>query len=195
MVRNGAPPGIGRFWTGFGASRPVPSRAGRAPGSAALESRWQRRARDRNHVKSLAANKYPLRKCSRADYIFPMQAVLLVDHGSRRAESNEQLFAIAELVRQRLPGSVLVGAGHMELAEPSIETALDELVRRGAMQIVVVPYLLAPGRHASTDIPNLAERAASKHPGLRVVTSECLGVDDVLADLVIRRARGTGLQP
>ena len=52
----------------------------------------------------------------------------------------------------------------MELAEPSIATAFDRCVQRGAKRVIVFPYFLSPGRHWSDDIPALVAQAAEKHP-------------------------------
>ncbi len=124
-----------------------------------------------------------------------MQALLLVDHGSRRHESNTQLASIAALVQQRLGERVSVAYAHMELAEPSISSAIEHLARGGASSIIVVPYFLAPGRHAYEDIPRLASEAAARWRGVRVKVSQELGIDETLADLVIRRAIAAGLAP
>ena len=115
-------------------------------------------------------------------------AILLVDHGSRRPEANEQLEEIARLVRERDPGRVVVAA-HMEIAEPSIGAGVDACVDAGAREIVVHPYLLAPGRHSSEDIPKLAAEAAGRHPGVTIRVSEPLGIHDKLIDVVLERVR------
>jgi sirohydrochlorin ferrochelatase len=112
-------------------------------------------------------------------------AILLVDHGSRRAEANDQLEEIAKLIRQR--GHRIVIAAHMELAEPSIAAGVDACVAAGAREIVVHPYLLAPGRHSTTDIPELAAEAASRHPDVTIRVSEPLGVHEKLVDVVLER--------
>lgn len=115
-----------------------------------------------------------------------MRAVLLVDHGSRLAEANAVVEQIAERVRLRLPG-YLVAVAHMELEAPSVEEAFEGLVGRGVTDVVVHPYFLAPGRHSSRDIPALAARAASLHPGLRVRVGDPLGVHDGVVEAVIAR--------
>lgn len=123
-----------------------------------------------------------------------MQGILLVDHGSRRAESNAQLREVAELVGQRVGAAVPVEIAHMEIAKPNVTDGIEALVRRGVTEIVVVPYLLAPGRHAAEDIPSIAQEAVGQKQGVSVRVAECLGVDTVLADLVVRRARAAGLR-
>jgi sirohydrochlorin ferrochelatase len=120
-----------------------------------------------------------------------VRAVLLVDHGSRLAEANAVVEEIAERVRLRLPDH-LVAIAHMELDVPSVEEALGLLVGQGATDVVVHPYFLAPGRHSSRDIPALVERAASRHPGLRVRVVKPLGVHDGMVETVLARVREAG---
>src|SRR5207248_837243 len=83
------------------------------------------------------------------------QGVILVDHGSRRDESNAMLL---DVVRDfaLATGIPIVEPAHMELAEPSIATAFARCVERGATMVVVFPYFLLPGRHWNDDIPRLA---------------------------------------
>ena len=116
-------------------------------------------------------------------------AILLVDHGSRRAAANEQLEEIAGLVRAREPGRI-VHVAHMELAPPTIADGVAACVADGARDVVVHPYLLGPGRHSQEDIPALAEEAARDHPGVRVRVSAPLGVHESLVDVILDRVDG-----
>ena len=113
-------------------------------------------------------------------------AILLVDHGRRRANANDQLEAIARLIREREPGRVIVAA-HMEIAAPSVGDGIDECVSAGADAIVVLPYMLAAGRHSTFDIPNLAAEAAKRYPGVVVTVGDPLGVHPMLVDIVLER--------
>jgi sirohydrochlorin ferrochelatase len=117
------------------------------------------------------------------------RGILLVDHGSRNAAANESLGEIAALVARRL-GSEPVAVAHMELSSPGIPEGLAELVARGATEIVVVPYFLAAGRHSTEDIPRMVEDAMRAHPGVAHRVAAPLGVDALLAELVIKRAGG-----
>ena len=90
-------------------------------------------------------------------------AVIIVDHGSRRTESNETLHrATARFAADS--NFETVEPAHMELAEPSIATAFDRCVQRGAKRVIVFPYFLSPGRHWTDDIPALVAQAAQNHP-------------------------------
>src|SRR5215213_10018150 len=80
--------------------------------------------------------------------------IIIVDHGSRRDESNKMLEEVARLFGERFRETYdIVEPAHMELAEPSIATAYAASVKRGATRVVVVPFFLGPGKHWTGDIP------------------------------------------
>jgi sirohydrochlorin ferrochelatase len=113
-------------------------------------------------------------------------AVILVDHGSRRDESNVMLL---DVVRdfEAASGFAIVEPAHMELAEPSIDTAFSRCVARGAATVVVFPYFLLPGRHWNEDIPRLAAAAASKHAGIRYLVTAPFGLHPLMAEVMRQR--------
>ena len=112
--------------------------------------------------------------------------IILVDHGSRRDDANALLEQVAQRFGQASRFDVVEPA-HMELAQPSIATAFDRCVQRGATVVVVMPYFLAPGRHWDTDIPQLAAAAARKHPDTPYRIAAPLGLDDKMIDVVRQR--------
>ena len=115
-----------------------------------------------------------------------MRAVVLVDHGSRRAEANAQLEALAERLREREPGTLVVTA-HLELAAPDIAAALAACASSGARDVVLLPWFLAPGRHPAEDIPRAVAAARERHPELRVRIGEPLGLDARLVEVALSR--------
>lgn len=112
--------------------------------------------------------------------------VVVVDHGSRRDESNELLHEVVALF-QRVSGMPIVEPAHMELAEPSIAAAFATCVERGAETVVVFPYFLSPGRHWTLDIPRLAAEAAAHHPGVRFQVTSPLGLHELMAEVMGER--------
>jgi sirohydrochlorin ferrochelatase len=114
------------------------------------------------------------------------RAILIVDHGSRRPESNALLDAIAAELTRRLPDRI-VRVAHMEIAEPTVAQGIDACVEAGAREIVVHPYFLGPGNHTRESIPRLVEVAAKRHPDLRVRISEPLGLHPKLVDVIVER--------
>jgi sirohydrochlorin ferrochelatase len=115
--------------------------------------------------------------------------IIIVDHGSRRSESNEMLEQAAAAFAQRFSEKYgIVEPAHMEIAEPSIATAYARCVERGAERVVVVPFFLGPGKHWTQDIPRLTADAASQFPQTRYHVSPTLGIDDLILDLLAKRA-------
>lgn len=109
--------------------------------------------------------------------------MVIVDHGSRRAESNDLLLKVAEAF-QVATGCTIVEPAHMELAEPSIATAFDRAVSQGARLVVVHPYFLSPGRHWRQDIPHLAAQAAARHPGVEHLVTAPLGLHPLMLQIM-----------
>ncbi|HZL37159.1 MAG TPA: CbiX/SirB N-terminal domain-containing protein [Tepidisphaeraceae bacterium] len=115
--------------------------------------------------------------------------IIIVDHGSRREESNRMLEQLAGLFARRFAQKYeIVEPAHMELAEPSIATAYSRCAQRGAGRIVVVPFFLGPGKHWTQDIPSLTARAAQAFPATRYHVAPTLGIDDLILDLLEKRA-------
>src|SRR6476661_571361 len=96
--------------------------------------------------------------------------IILVDHGSRREESNALLLDVVRNFAAN-SGYEIVEPAHMELAEPSIATAFAHCLERGATTLVVYPYFLLPGRHWNEDSPRLSAAAAAQHPGVRYLVT------------------------
>ena len=114
--------------------------------------------------------------------------IIIVDHGSRRDESNRLLERVAQAFGERFAGQYgIVEPAHMELAEPSIATAYGRCVERGAERVVVCPYFLGPGKHWTSDIPALTREAAASHPGTTYHVTMPLGLDDLILDLLAKR--------
>jgi sirohydrochlorin ferrochelatase len=112
--------------------------------------------------------------------------IVIVDHGSRRDEANRRHEEfVADWRRQR--GHAVVEPAHMELAEPSIGTAVDACVAAGATTVVVAPYFLWPGNHWDQDLPALAAEACRRHPGVRYLVAAPLGPHPLLGDIVEQR--------
>jgi sirohydrochlorin ferrochelatase len=113
-------------------------------------------------------------------------AVVVVDHGSRRAESTSSFEGFVRSSADRLPYPIVEPA-HLELSEPTIATAFGRCVDRGATMVVVAPWFLGPGNHWDRDIPALTGAAAARHPGVHWLVAAPLGPDPLLLELVDRR--------
>jgi len=116
--------------------------------------------------------------------------IIIVDHGSRREESNHMLELAAKMFGERFGANYpIVEPAHMEIAEPSISSAYKKCVERGAQRVVVCPFFLGPGKHWNQDIPRLTAEAAALFPGTRFHVTPTLGIDDLILELLEKRVR------
>ncbi|GAA0267670.1 CbiX/SirB N-terminal domain-containing protein [Halobacterium noricense] len=113
------------------------------------------------------------------------EAVLLVGHGSRREESNEQVRTLAADLEARL--GVPVDAGFLELAEPSIADAIDALAP-AVSSISVVHLSLFAASHVKNDVPAALRQARADHPDVAFDNGSHLGVHPAIVDLLDDRA-------
>ncbi|CAM6099449.1 unnamed protein product [Calypogeia fissa] len=101
--------------------------------------------------------------------------VVIVDHGSCRAQLNAMLHEFVKMYKEET-GHKLVEAAHMELATPTIADTFDRCVEQGASRVIICPYFLFPGRHWDKDIPALAAEAAKKHPQVSYLVTAPIGL-------------------
>ena len=120
---------------------------------------------------------------------FFLKTLLIVAHGSRRAESNDEVRALAlQLHAQALEFDV-VGYAFLELAEPSIPDGLRNAIAAGATEVIVLPYFLSSGRHVVTDIPHEVEVVRAEHPDISITLAPYLGAAPELAGLLLKQAQ------
>ncbi|HVF27802.1 MAG TPA: uroporphyrinogen-III C-methyltransferase [Pyrinomonadaceae bacterium] len=116
------------------------------------------------------------------------RGVLVVGHGSRREEANEDVRRVAEKIAKR-GNYPLVGAAFLEITSPNISEGFTQLVERGARHITVHPYFLSPGRHTRGDIPVEVRDAAAEHDGVSYTITEPLTAHDLVIRASIERIR------
>ena len=128
---------------------------------------------------------------------FPYQqrtGILIVGHGSRRAEANEDVRAAASRIGEG--GSfALVEAAFLEIEHPNIAEGFVRLVERGAREIIIHPYFLSPGRHTRGDLPREVSQVAAAHPEISCRISEPLSGHRLVVEAAIERIRETGATP
>ena len=116
-----------------------------------------------------------------------MRAILLIDHGSVRAEANHMLSCAANLLQHMVGDNAIVRFAHMELAEPSIAQGFADCANAGATEVIAFPYMLSPGKHVSRDVPRLVSEAAAAFPNIASRVTGAFGVHEKLAELIAIR--------
>ena len=110
--------------------------------------------------------------------------ILLIAHGSRRKEANDELLQLAEALRRRRP-EMIVEPAFLELAEPTIPEGARRCVERGASNVQLLPYFLSPGMHVSRDLAGYREQFERAYPGVTFAVCRPLGSHPQIIELLL----------
>ena len=102
------------------------------------------------------------------------KAILIIAHGSRVSSSNLEIKALSEYLHKETKG-VIIAHSFLELAEPSIEKSVKDLVMNSVKFIRLYPYFLTSGKHVLEDIPMAVEALREKYPKVHFETLSYLG--------------------
>jgi sirohydrochlorin ferrochelatase len=120
--------------------------------------------------------------------------LLLVAHGSRHAEANDDLHHLAAELRRRGSHGA-VETAFLEIAEPTIDQAALRCVEQQVARVILVPYFLSAGVHVQRDLAAARQRLAERYPQVEFLLAEPLGRHPLLIDMVIERAQEVMQQP
>lgn len=115
--------------------------------------------------------------------------VVLVAHGSRVPEASVAHRAVCSQLQRKLGEGTAVEPAFLELNEPDIPSAIDQVISGGAERVVVVPYFLHPGNHTLRDIPETVESARARHPGVSIDQAAVFGADPALVSVLADQVR------
>jgi sirohydrochlorin ferrochelatase len=126
-----------------------------------------------------------------------MKALLIVAHGSRRKESNEEVRRLAYRIRENSgPAFDLVSSAFLEISSPQFDSAVADLIDEGVTEIKIFPYFLAAGTHVVNDIPRLIEEEKEKNPSILFELLPHLGALQGISTLILNQIyKGVPLQP
>lgn len=119
--------------------------------------------------------------------------VVLLGHGSRREEANQEWEQIWQMFRDMHP-QLIVQRGYIEFFHPSLEEGVSLLLKQGEIRtVVIVPLFLTTGKHLYQHIPAKIEHLEQMYPGVRFILTEHIGPDSLLLKIIEQRIRKTGL--
>jgi len=117
-----------------------------------------------------------------------MKSLLVVAHGSRRQESNQEVRQIVGQLRAIDSQYDRIDCAFLELAEPSIPDGLRKMIDAGSDEVVVLPYFLSAGRHVMTDIPNETDIVRKEHPAVSINIAPYLGAAPGIERMLLSQA-------
>jgi sirohydrochlorin ferrochelatase/(2Fe-2S) ferredoxin len=115
----------------------------------------------------------------------PRSTILIVGHGSRVAQANDEFERLVDKFRSYYPHET-VRYGYIELAKPDLQEALLAAAEV-SNQVTIAPLFLLPAGHVKTDIPLAVAVARRRFPVVRFVVARPLGVHPQMAALIHKR--------
>jgi sirohydrochlorin ferrochelatase len=118
-------------------------------------------------------------------------AILLIAHGSRQPEANDDLRHVAGILRDdgtRSVPATIVQESFLELAEPSIPEGAKRCIAAGAQRVVMLPYFLSAGLHVREDLQRYRDELSASDPDVEFLLAEPLGRHPLLIDILLERA-------
>lgn len=113
------------------------------------------------------------------------KALLLIAHGSPRQEANDDFAGLAKQVQERAKGYIVQHA-FLDCAQPNIPEGIDQLAKKSATNITILPYFLSKGKHTTSDIPLIIEQKEKQYQKIRFTIKPALGTLPEMEDLILR---------
>jgi sirohydrochlorin ferrochelatase len=126
-----------------------------------------------------------------------MKALLIIAHGSRRKESNEEVRRLANRITENAgPAFNLVMSAFLEISSPQVDSAIADLADAGATEIKVFPYFLSAGTHVVNDVPRMIAEAREIYPDIHFEVLPHMGALQGISTLILSQIyKGTPMAP
>jgi len=109
--------------------------------------------------------------------------VILLGHGSRREEANDEIRQIAKMIQDGDKAGCYEVA-FLSFADPSLTEAAEDLIAKGVDNIIVMPIFLVTGNHIKRDIPSKLLLLKTSHPEVKFVMAKHFGAHPEIVKIV-----------
>ena len=99
--------------------------------------------------------------------------ILLVGHGSREQNGNDEIEAFAKEWRSRRPDD-RIEVCFIEFADITLDAGLNNAAK-GSKRVIVVPLILGAAGHVKMEIPHHIAHAREHHPDVEFIMAKHLG--------------------
>lgn len=114
------------------------------------------------------------------------EGVVIIAHGSKRKEANDEIRTMVDMIQARDPGN-FYQAAFLQFEHMDIGQAVLQVLASGVQRVIIMPYFLVTGNHISIDIPELITVEQQKHPGVEFLVAKHLNGHPGMADIVLDR--------
>jgi len=123
-----------------------------------------------------------------------MDAVVVVGHGSRDPEGNEEIRQFVQSMKSQL-GVPIVETCFLEFERPTVKDGLEASVAKGATRVIVIPLMLFSAGHAKIHIPAELDEIREKYPQVEFIYGRPIGIHHQVLEILTSRLAQLGLDP
>ena len=117
-----------------------------------------------------------------------MKALIILAHGSRRKESNEEIKNLAIHIKTLIKKEFeIVDYAFLEVAKPSLTNSIKNMVSNNVSEITIFPYFLNSGVHIKDDIPDIVRKARRKYPECKSKLSAPIGAYKKMPEIILKQ--------
>jgi sirohydrochlorin ferrochelatase len=121
-----------------------------------------------------------------------MNALLIIAHGSRRQDANDEVRRLSDRIRENSgPAFDFVTPSFLEISSPQVDSAIADLAEEGVTNIKIFPYFLSAGVHVTTDIPKLIQEENENFPAINFEILPHLGALQGISTLILNQIYNT----
>ncbi len=118
----------------------------------------------------------------------PKVEVILLAHGSRLQQANDDVLHLAGQLQQSKPNNEInTRSAFLQFGKPSLQESIQQAVQNGCQEVLIAPFFLTPGVHINEDIPEIIQEAKEKYPDIEFKQCQLLGCDKRLVPILWER--------
>lgn len=117
------------------------------------------------------------------------KSLLIVAHGSKRKESNNEVRDLVKNVASMKHDFHEVKTAFLEFAEPRIPDGIRGAIENGATQVVILPYFLSAGHHVVEDIPADVKIVQAEYPNVEIKIASYFGSSALIPEMLLSQTK------
>lgn len=111
--------------------------------------------------------------------------IILVAHGSKRQESNEEFVQLSAKIKLENSSEFdEIDFAFLEFEKPNIEMAINNMFEKDLEKVYIYPYFLNSGKHVSVDLPNIINKVQSIYKNMEIEILQHFGSSKSVSSII-----------
>lgn len=111
-----------------------------------------------------------------------MKTIIILSHGSRNENGNEQPKRVAKEIEEKTGIKTLIA--NLQLSPPYLDDVIDEEYKNGIREFLIHPFFLHNGVHVMVDIPDYLKGLENKYGDIKFILTKITGEHPLIPKIV-----------